>query len=99
MRTGELGFGGSLIDFGRFMQFYASASRTDSFGERRLPTIPTLTATLSPPGILEIGPGLLLTPRFGNPLWFVAALVNKLVRWCAWLLSNTLEILRLRLRL
>ena len=42
-------------------------------------TIPTLTATLSPPGILEIGPELLLTP-LENPLWFVAALVNKLVR-------------------
>src|SRR6218665_198544 len=29
----------------------------------------------------------------------LAALVNKLVPWCAWLLSSALEILRLRLRL
>jgi len=35
---------------------------------------------------------------FGNPLWFDAALVNKLVHYCAWLLSGGLEILRLRLR-
>src|SRR6218665_2770941 len=28
-----------------------------------------------------------------------AALVNKLVPWCAWLLSSALEVLRLRLRL
>jgi len=34
-----------------------------------------------------------------TPLWFVAALVNKLVPWCAWLLSSALEILRLWLRL
>ena len=40
---------------------------------------PTLIATLSPPGILEIGSELLLTPPLENPLWFVAALVNKLV--------------------
>ena len=34
---------------------------------------------------------------FGKPLWFDAALVNKLVP-CTWLLSGALEILRLRLR-
>jgi len=63
-------------------------------------TIPTLTATLSPPGILKIGPELLLTTHLENPpLWFVVALVNKLVPWCAWLLSSALEVLRLRLRL
>src|SRR6218665_1850199 len=45
-------------------------------------TTPTLAATLSPPGTLEIEPELLLTP-FGNPLSFVVALVNKLVTWCA----------------
>ena len=39
-------------------------------------TTPTLTATLSPPGPLEIGPELLLTTLLENPLWFVAALVN-----------------------
>jgi len=51
---------------------------------------------------LEIGPenrtwaypGL----PFRQPLWFVEALVNKLVP-CAWLLSGPLEIWRLRLRL
>jgi len=32
---------------------------------------------------------------FGKPLWFVAALVNKLVPWA---LSGAIEILRLRLR-
>ena len=62
-------------------------------------TTPPLTATLFPPGILEIGPELLLTPLWRIPLWFVAALVNKLVPWCSWLLSSALEILRLRLRL
>jgi len=35
---------------------------------------------------------------FGQPLWFDAALVNKLVP-CAWLSSGALEIWRLRLRL
>ena len=46
-------------------------------------TTSTLTATLSPPGILEIGPELLLTP-FGKPPFDSSqALVNKLVRWCA----------------
>src|SRR6218665_319704 len=34
---------------------------------------------------------------FGRP--FTSALVNKLVLWCAWLLSSALEVLRLRLRL
>jgi len=38
-------------------------------------------------------------PPFGNPLWFVAALVNKLVPWCVELLSSALNVLRLRLRL
>ena len=52
-----------------------------------------------PPGILEIGLELLLTPLWKTRLWFVAALVNKLVPWCAWLLSSALEVLRLRLRL
>jgi len=61
-------------------------------------TTSTLTATLSPPGTLEIGPELLLTP-FGKPLWFVAALANKLVPWCAWLLSRAVELEVLRLRL
>ena len=40
-----------------------------------------------------------LDPLWKSRLWFVAALVNKLVNWCAWLLSSALEILRLRLRL
>jgi len=40
-------------------------------------------STLSPPGILEIGPELLYWPPLENPLWFVAALLNKLVPWCA----------------
>ena len=48
--------------------------------------------------ILEIAPELLLTPLWKNPLWFVAALVKSLVPWCAWLLSSSLEIVRLRLR-
>ena len=41
---------------------------------------------------------LLLTTLWKN-LWFVAALVNKLVPRCAWLLSSALEVLRLSLRL
>src|SRR6218665_2124842 len=57
-----------------------------------------VTATLPPRGILEIGPELLMTP-FWNPLLFVAALVNKRVPWCAWLLSSALAVLRLRLLL
>ena len=36
---------------------------------------------------------------FGNPLWFFAALVNKLVPWCALLLSSAVEISKLRLLL
>src|SRR6218665_4207410 len=59
----------------------------------------TLTATLYPPGRLEIGPELLLTT-----LWekifdssAVAAVVNELVPWRAWLLRSALEVLRLRL--
>ena len=35
---------------------------------------------------------------FGQPLWFVAVLVIKLVPWCIWLLSGTLEIPRSRLQ-
>ena len=41
-------------------------------------------------GILEIWPELLLT-LFRNPLWFVAAPVNKLVPWYAWLLGGALD--------
>ena len=43
----------------------------------------TLTAILSPPGILEIGPEILLTPLWKVPILYVAALVNKLVPCCA----------------
>jgi len=46
----------------------------------------------------EFGPELTMDIPFGQPLRrrFVGALGNKLVL-CAWLLSSTLEILRLRL--
>src|SRR6218665_4044975 len=33
-----------------------------------------------------------------KPFLFVTVLMNKLVLWCAWLLSNALEVVRLRLR-
>src|SRR6218665_397623 len=39
-------------------------------------------------------PWAALDPTFGNPPLFVAALVNKLVPCCAWLLSSALEIMR-----
>ena len=47
-------------------------------------TTPTLTATLSPPGILEIGPELLLTP-FGKPPFDSSQ--RSWIIWCPDVLS------------
>ena len=58
---------------------------------------PTYSVSSDP---LEIEPELTMDhplDKLGQPLWFVTALVNKLVPWCAWLLSGALEITRLRL--
>src|SRR6218665_1559481 len=55
---------------------------------------PTLTATLSPPGILEIGPELLLTP-LENPSWIRRSARKE--AGALVLLSSALKILRLRL--
>ena len=72
----------TLLSRGWSLEFLSGCPRRCVFA-LSISSSPTLTATLSPLGILEIGPELLLIPLWKTPRWFVATLVNKLVPWCA----------------
>ena len=65
----------------------------------RTPSLTHLTPTLSaalPSWYSGNRTWVSLDPPLETPLWFVAALVNRLVPWYVWLVSSALEILRLR---